>query len=75
LLKTFRDQHRKESSISPTRSRWIRAAVSSSATRNNRIVIMTQDGEWLAEWAQFSRPSGIYIDKDDDQRNRLGRAQ
>ena len=32
---------------------------------NNRIVILTQDGEWLAEWSQFSRPSGIYIDKDD----------
>ncbi|HEV8600188.1 MAG TPA: peptidyl-alpha-hydroxyglycine alpha-amidating lyase family protein [Gemmatimonadales bacterium] len=32
---------------------------------NNRIVIMSQDGEWLAEWPQFSRPSGIYIDKDD----------
>jgi len=32
---------------------------------NNRIVIMSQDGEWLAEWSQFSRPSGIYIDKDD----------
>lgn len=32
---------------------------------NNRIVILSQDGEWLAEWTQFSRPSGIYIDKDD----------
>jgi sugar lactone lactonase YvrE len=32
---------------------------------NNRIVIMSQDGDWLAEWSQFSRPSGIYIDKDD----------
>jgi sugar lactone lactonase YvrE len=32
---------------------------------NNRIVILDQDGNWLAEWAQFSRPSGIYIDKDD----------
>jgi DNA-binding beta-propeller fold protein YncE len=32
---------------------------------NNRIVIMDQDGNVLAEWSQFSRPSGIYIDKDD----------
>jgi sugar lactone lactonase YvrE len=32
---------------------------------NNRIVILDQDGNFLAEWAQFSRPSGIYIDKDD----------
>lgn len=32
---------------------------------NNRIQILDQDGKFLAEWAQFSRPSGIYIDKDD----------
>ena len=32
---------------------------------NNRIVIVDQDGNWLAAWTQFSRPSGIYIDKDD----------
>ena len=32
---------------------------------NNRIQIFTQDGEFLAQWPQFSRPSGIYIDKHD----------
>ncbi|SRR5579871_562742 len=32
---------------------------------NNRIQIFTQDGKFLEEWKQFSRPSGIYIDKND----------
>ncbi len=32
---------------------------------NNRIQIFDQDGKVLAHWSQFSRPSGIYIDKDD----------
>ena len=32
---------------------------------NNRIQILTTDGKFIAEWAQFSRPSGIYIDRDD----------
>ena len=32
---------------------------------NNRIQIFDQDGKYLAEWKQFSRPSGIYIDKND----------
>ncbi|HEV8599526.1 MAG TPA: peptidyl-alpha-hydroxyglycine alpha-amidating lyase family protein [Gemmatimonadales bacterium] len=32
---------------------------------NNRIVILDQEGNFLAEWSQFSRPSGIYIDKND----------
>jgi streptogramin lyase len=32
---------------------------------NNRIVIFDQDGRQLAVWRQFSRPSGIYIDKKD----------
>jgi len=32
---------------------------------NNRIQIFDQDGKFLAEWAQFSRPSGIEIDKND----------
>jgi len=32
---------------------------------NNRIQIFDQEGQALGEWAQFSRPSGIYIDKDD----------
>jgi NHL repeat len=32
---------------------------------NNRIEIFDQDGKFLAEWKQFSRPSGVYIDKND----------
>lgn len=32
---------------------------------NNRLQIFDQDGRWLAEWHQFGRPSGIYIDKRD----------
>ena len=27
--------------------------------------ILTQDGAFIADWPQFSRPSGIYIDKND----------
>jgi len=33
---------------------------------NNRIQIFDQDGNLLEQWTQFSRPSGIYIDKDDN---------
>lgn len=32
---------------------------------NNRIQIFDQKGSFLAEWKQFGRPSGIYIDKND----------
>jgi len=32
---------------------------------NNRILIMDQEGNLLAEWEQFSRPSGIFIDRND----------
>jgi sugar lactone lactonase YvrE len=32
---------------------------------NNRIQIFDQEGRFLAEWKQFSRPSGIFIDKND----------
>ncbi len=32
---------------------------------NNRIQIFDQDGNFLDEWKQFSRPSGIFIDKND----------
>jgi DNA-binding beta-propeller fold protein YncE len=32
---------------------------------NNRIQIFDQDGNYLDEWTQFSRPSGIVIDRDD----------
>ena len=33
---------------------------------NNRIQILDQDGNFIAEWTQFSRPSGIAIDRDDN---------
>jgi len=32
---------------------------------NNRIQIFDSEGKFLAEWKQFSRPSGIYIDRND----------
>jgi sugar lactone lactonase YvrE len=32
---------------------------------NNRIQIFDQDGKFLDQWTQFSRPSGIYITADD----------
>jgi sugar lactone lactonase YvrE len=32
---------------------------------NNRIQIFDQEGKFLEEWKQFSRPSGIFIDKND----------
>ena len=33
---------------------------------NNRIQIFDQDGNFLEQWTQFSRPSGIFIDKNDN---------
>jgi hypothetical protein len=32
---------------------------------NDRVQIFTQDGDFVAEWKQFGRPAGIFIDKDD----------
>ena len=32
---------------------------------NNRIQIFDQDGNYLGQWFQFSRPSGVFIDKND----------
>ena len=32
---------------------------------NNRIQIFDQDGKFIDQWTQFSRPSGIFIDKND----------
>ena len=32
---------------------------------NNRIQIFDQDGNYLDQWLQFSRPSGVFIDKND----------
>jgi streptogramin lyase len=33
---------------------------------NNRIQIFDQEGTFIAEWKQFGRPSGVYIDKKDN---------
>jgi len=33
---------------------------------NNRIQLFDQNGKWLDTWYQFSRPSGLWIDKDDN---------
>jgi DNA-binding beta-propeller fold protein YncE len=33
--------------------------------QNNRIEIFDQDGKFLDQWFQFSRPSGVFIDKHD----------
>ena len=33
---------------------------------NNRIQILDQDGNFIEEWTQFSRPSGLFIDKADN---------
>jgi len=33
--------------------------------QNNRIQIFDQDGKFIDQWTQFSRPSGIYIDRND----------
>jgi hypothetical protein len=49
-----------------TRFRSIPRAVSFVADReNNRIEIFDGNGTFLAEWTQFSKPSGIYIDRND----------
>jgi 6-bladed beta-propeller protein len=32
---------------------------------NNRIQIFDQEGQFIAEWKQFGRPSGLFIDKND----------
>jgi DNA-binding beta-propeller fold protein YncE len=34
--------------------------------QNNRIQIFDQEGKFLDQWHQFSRPSGVYIDKNDN---------
>jgi len=33
---------------------------------NNRIQIFDQEGNFIAQWRQFSRPSGIFIDRNDN---------
>jgi sugar lactone lactonase YvrE len=32
---------------------------------NNRIQIFDQEGAFIAQWSQFSRPSGLFIDRND----------
>ena len=32
---------------------------------NSRTQIFDQDGNWIATWTQFGRPSGLFIDKND----------
>src|SRR5262249_19697575 len=32
---------------------------------NSRIQVFDQDGKFLAEWRQFGRPSGLFIDQSD----------
>lgn len=32
---------------------------------NSRIQIFTQEGEYITEWEQFGRPSGMFIDRND----------
>jgi DNA-binding beta-propeller fold protein YncE len=32
---------------------------------NNRVQILDQDGNFIEEWKQFGRPSGLFIDKND----------
>ncbi|MCP4044941.1 MAG: 6-bladed beta-propeller [Gammaproteobacteria bacterium] len=34
--------------------------------QNNRIQIFDQEGEFIAQWTQFGRPSGIYFDENDN---------
>ena len=43
----------------------IRGRLFISDRSNNRILIWTRDGEYIDEWRQFSRPSGIYITNHD----------
>jgi streptogramin lyase len=33
---------------------------------NNRTQILDQSGKFIAEWPQFSRPSGLFIDRNDN---------
>jgi len=46
--------------------------------QNNRLQIFDQNGKFIAQWFQFGRPSGMYIDKNDviyvaDSESRDGR--
>ena len=41
------------------------AGCSSATAATTAIQIFDQDGKFIEEWTQFSRPSGVYIDKND----------
>ena len=57
---------RRASSIPRTASRSIPAGRLFVADRvNSRVQIFDADGNFVAEWKQFGRPSGIFIDKND----------
>ena len=43
----------------------IRGRLFISDRSNNRVLIWTREGEYIDEWRQFSRPSGIYITNHD----------
>jgi sugar lactone lactonase YvrE len=43
-----------------------RGRVFAGDRQNNRIQIFDADGNFIAQWMQFGRPSGIYIDKRSD---------
>jgi DNA-binding beta-propeller fold protein YncE len=48
--------------------------------QNNRVQIFDADGRFIAQWFQFGRPSGIYIDRNDvmyvaDSESRDGRTK
>ena len=32
---------------------------------NNRVQVFDQSGKFIAEWKQFGRPSGVFVDKND----------
>jgi DNA-binding beta-propeller fold protein YncE len=32
---------------------------------NNRVQIIDQEGNFIASWPQFSRPSGVFVDRND----------
>ena len=34
--------------------------------RNNRVQVFDQDGNFIAAWRQFGRPSSVYVDSNDN---------
>ena len=69
FIKPWGKQGHRARASSTCRTRWrsIRKGRLFVGDRgNNRIQIFDQDGKFLDEWKQFGRPSGIFIDKNDD---------